>query len=328
MKWRRTDNTYEMLSEKIERQAVNLQAFTKSVKRVSRIGLVFFIISNSLLICGQAKIYYWSLYELVRDANLILMGQVSQLRKESAVITVSSVLKGEYPNKQIEVSPIFFQGCVGDYPNFDQNEEVVLFLKPENKMNTVLYGGQGKISFKGKSKKEYREALVELVRIFSKADNQEQSLGMIHAAKLNNRYLRETVGWYVDKEIADAKNREDYKDLLRDLLLDQRDDVKIVGLWGLRHISAPELIPLFVKATHSKSPRVIDAASRNLTNYNTPEALQALIALTNHPDAEIRIRAIVDLRQNKNNPEVRQALQLLENDPDKKVRDFLGQELN
>ncbi|MHC4927953.1 MAG: HEAT repeat domain-containing protein, partial [Planctomycetota bacterium] len=78
--------------------------------------------------------------------------------------------------------------------------------------------------------------------------------------------------------------------------------------------------PLLIECTQQEDIVVIKGASMALARHDTPESAAALIALSQHENPKIRIRAAIDLGNGITQPGAIEALMVLLDDPDTEVR--------
>ncbi len=276
---------------------------------------------------AEAKIYYYTLLELVEQADVVVAAEVLSVGEETARLQVREVLKGRVEVKEISVSPIWRQHCLGRSLNFRAGEEALVCLKRSDSGSLlVVGGGQGKIALDMKTRDEVLSVARRAIEIASLEGEDARNRAMLVEATSSNAKLRSESHRYIAVKIAHSKLRENYKDSLVRLLGNDSDDVQAAALAGLKFVKAEGAIPLMVEATRSESLQVVSHASMALAQYNTEQSVAALIALTGHRNPRIRLRACIDLGRSKR-PEARQAIKRLTRDEDADVRRFAKQVL-
>lgn len=281
------------------------------------LALALVLLSSGL---ARAKIYAFSLLELIEQSNVMVSGKVLEVGENSALVEVGRTLKGRVAAKVIEVSPIWLEHCVGRSKNFTVGEEVVLLLKRSDDGSlTVVAAGQGKVAVDTKARDSELEAMARLIEIAALEGEDTQNRAMLSEATSPNTRLRSESHRYIATKIAHSSLRQNYKDSLIVLLKHQADDVRIAALRGLRFVKAEEAIPLMIEAARSEGLQVLSSASLALGQYDTEESVAARIALTRHPNPKIRARACIDLDRSRR-LEAKEAIKKLFDDEDPGVR--------
>jgi len=278
-------------------------------------SLLLFLIGSA-----QAEPYNSARYEQVEKSDIIVVGSVLKVDKETAEIKIDKTLKGSLQEKEITVSPITVQDCVGEYKNFRVNEEVVLFLKKtESSSFTVIDGGWGKSTLKQQTKETDIKAIQRVIEIMELPEVGDRDKAMLGEATSSNPLLRAEFHRYIASRISHSELRQNYKDELIALLKNKDEDVQLAALQGIQFVKAEEAVPLMIEATHSKNRVIVFCASQALSRYYSEESVKARVALTESSDPEIRCRACIDLAQCAH-PEAKKAIEKLLDDTEAEVR--------
>lgn len=133
------------------------------MKNLSLLPLIIFLLFGFLSVSVFPQVINTELNALVENADIILTGKVSEKNSywnnhktriyTDVVIQTDENLKGNYTGETISI--VTAGGEVGEIgemyshtPRFKDNEEVLLFIKKDNKNNSykILEGENGKIS--------------------------------------------------------------------------------------------------------------------------------------------------------------------------------------
>jgi HEAT repeat protein len=260
--------------------------------------------------------------ELIEEANLVVLGTVRSVNDEVALVSVDCVLDGTLNTNEITIAPSRLQeGWLSQTTIFAPGDEVVLLLKIGSKGSTptIIGHGSGKISLSSETKAEVTEAVRKLIQITRMTDDDKKDRAMLAEAASKNSLLRSNSHSYISGKISHSKLRQNYKDSLVNLLNSMENDVKLAALRGLQFVSAEEAIPQIIQATEHTDAQLAQAASLALAQYDTPETVAALIAMTTRHDKDLTARALIDLSYSRR-PEAKNTIVSFLDDENSSVR--------
>ncbi len=269
---------------------------------------------------AYANIRFFCLYELAEQSDVVFVGTVTALTKDTAAVTVSEMLSGKLEADEVSATPIQIRSCTGLIPSFSIDRQFLIFgTKSGKKSVTVAAEGFGAQLLYPETRQTEIAAARRILEI-AKLDEHAKNKAMLDAATSDNKRLRFEASHYIVSVLSNCQQRDAYKDDLLSLVRDTDPQVQWAGLKGIQFIHDPNVIGLLIERTGSKDKTVVSAASMALAQYDMPKSTAALIALTQHADPDTRIRAAIDLDNNITQPEAKEALRALLDDEDPRVR--------
>lgn len=267
----------------------------------------------------SAMMRYYTMLELAEKSDVVFVGKVTVIGEETASVAVDEVFCGKLSADLVLVTPVTISSCTGRRPNLSIGEQVLIFGNEiGNKHVTLTMGGQGKRTLVPESRKMELQALSKLLAIAPLVEHKKNE-AMLTLVRSQNERLRSESRSYIISKLSYSELREEYKDDLVALIMDDDPELQRTGLQALRFVKVPTSIPRIVELTHGENPAIVSAASMALGQYDTEESVAALIALTKHENAQIKIRACIDIDRSRR-PEAKEALKQLLDDADPKVR--------
>lgn len=293
------------------------------VKDMARLRILFsgmaILLVFALAVPAHAEMRFFTMLELAEQSDVVFVGKVTAVGKDTATITIDEVLSGKLDEDSVSVTPIHIQHCVGRSINFSVDEQALVFgKKTGDKRVVVAADGQGKIKLDPERRKMEIQAAKRMLAITSLEEHKKNE-AMLTVVRSQNERLRSESRRYIVSRISHSKLRDEYKDDLVSLIRDTDPDIQRTGLQGIQFVQAQDAIPRIAELTRSENLGVVSAASMALGQYDTQESVAALIALTKHKEPRMRIRACIDL-DNSRRPEAKEALKQLLDDKDPKVR--------
>lgn len=267
----------------------------------------------------HAKMRFFTMLELAEESDVVFVGKVTAVAKDTASVTIDEVLYGKLDEESVSVSPIHIQHCTGQSVNFTVGEQALVFgKKADDRRIIIAANGQGKITLSPEKQKADLLAAKHLVTI-APLEERLKNAAMLTLARNQNERLRSESHHYIVYKISHSKIRDQHKDDLVSLIRDADPEIQRVGLQGIQFVQAQDAIPRIVELTRCENVDVVSAASMALGRYDTQESVAALIALTKHENPQIRIRACIDIDRSRRS-EAKEALKQLLHDKDPKVR--------
>lgn len=267
----------------------------------------------------HAKMRFFTMLELAEESDVVFVGKVTAVAKDTASVTIDEVLYGKLDKESVFVSPTHIQHCTGLSVNFTVGEQALVFgKKMDDSRIIVAASGHGKITLSPEKQKAELLAVKHLVTI-APLEERQKNEAMLTLARNQNERLRSESHHYIVSKISHCELRDQYKDDLVSLISDADPEIQRVGLQGIQFVQAQDAIPRIAELARCENLDVVSAASIALGQYDTQESVAALIALTKHENPQIRIRACIDIDGSRRS-EAKEALKQLLHDKDPKVR--------
>jgi HEAT repeat protein len=264
--------------------------------------------------------------QMAGQSDTVVVGKIVGIIGDTATVEVRQIILGSPVAGNILVSPMSVATCLGRSSTGEKGQEVLLLLTATAapKRYTLAGGGHGMMTLQAASRAADLEAARKLIELSRLKGVDELNRAMLEHVKSGNATLRREACEYVSREIAYAKNRQDYADQLVPLLSADEKEARGAALAALQFIRVEKAIPQMIEATHDKE--LANAASLALAHYDTPESTAALIDLVHGPDVQLRKRAAIDLERSRR-PESIDALLALLDDPEASVREMAPRRL-
>lgn len=235
------------------------------------------VITSVIYLCGalmlmgfSAKNY--SLPENITGARIVLIGNVTRVDKDYVVMSVKKVIKGEVPQKEIEVawdSKLVMEKIVPQYAIGDQ---YLLFANKSDVRYEPFGGGQGAKKLVGGEAEQY-EAAIDTISKYEIAKSSEEIKGLlISMLKGNNPLLQKTAlidFIYFDRELKTRKAGIGEKVLGQDVVrLTKSSDRNIAGpaTQVLGQIGGKDYIPALIELAGSEDEEVAITAAQALSH--------------------------------------------------------------
>ena len=284
------------------------------------ISLICTLILTAFVQTAQAVPPSYCLYEFAERSDVVFTGTVTAVSDKQAKVTVTEVLFGEMTEEKVSVSPTKVRSCVMEHMNFAVDESVLIFGTRESKGRiTVVEAGYGKRTLDVEDP-QATLATVRRILVINVMDEDARHKAMLTEATNKDDLMRRESHRYIISRIGHSEQRSQYKDELITLIKNPDPQIKRTGIQAVECIQDNDLVPLLAECSQDDDMQVIEAASMALKNHDTPESAAALIALTQHKNTKIRIRAAIDLGNGITQPEAIEALTVLLDDPDTEVR--------
>ncbi|MHC4552784.1 MAG: HEAT repeat domain-containing protein [Planctomycetota bacterium] len=268
----------------------------------------------------QANIRYYCLYELAEMSDVVFTGKVTAVSDASAKVTVTNVLMGKLAEEKVSVSPAKVRSCIMEHENFAKNETVLIFGTKDGKGRvTAVADGYGKRTLDVEDPQATLGTVKRILEI-NGMEEDARNKAMLAEARNPDALMRMETHHYITSRIGHGDQRDKYKDELVALIKYPDPQVQQAGLNAVQYIRDDDLVPLLIECTQQEDIVVIKGASMALARHDTPESAAALIALSQHENPKIRIRAAIDLGNGITQPGAIEALMVLLDDPDTEVR--------
>ncbi len=261
---------------------------------------------------AYAKIYHYSLLELVEKADYIVTGKVVEVGDTTAVVKLDQVIEGRITEKQITVTGIYAHHCLGKTKNFTKGDNVLLFLSaPKGGVYKVICGGQGKITLHDgvikayyfTSAKEYKvndfiKSVKRLIEISEISDGDAKIRILFDLCESPDPVLRRSAWRYIRMKVyRSGKSTELRKNVIK-MLSSKYPDTRIEGVNLLACFKDAEAAKLIVKAAWDPDYNVVANAILTLYRIDRPKAVEILVGLGKHKDHMVRTFACLELYRN------------------------------
>lgn len=257
---------------------------------------------------SAAKTVRFSLYELMRRADLIVLGR----SPKAGFFDVESVLKGQGTDAAPLVSPLLVIGTRA-------GEQSVLALQKDDKSWRIAGGGSGRMPV-GKGRAGALSCARAIVDVAALPEGDAADRAMLKLAESPDPCLRGAAAEHIVLDIAQSTRAKAYQRPLTHLLDSPDTDLRVAAAAALKPLKSEEAEPILIGMTEDKDERVVDAASQALGPYDTSNSVEALVRLTRHESPALRLRAGLDLGNNSLRPEAKAALIKLLDDKSPLVR--------
>ncbi len=259
-----------------------------------------------------------SFLERTQTSDLIVAGTLGVIGEGRAQFAVERAFKGDVATAIVEVAPV--ENVSRGSRIFRPGETVVLFLKRAQPL-TILENGWAALTYTPQTKTQTFEAVQTLLKLPPRADKEAVARAMFGLATSDNPILKSEARRVISNLPFDRDQPALYEQESVELLRNPAADVRQMALRGLQFRQSQLALPLIIEIARGDDEKLIEDASMALAAYQTPATDEVLIALTNYPNPEIRLRAIVDLGNGNNrSPAAKAALVARLSDANDRVR--------
>ena len=260
-----------------------------------------------------------SFVERAQTSDVIVAGTIGVIDDGRAQFTVERAFKGDVAASVVEVAPVEIGGMYTRI--FRPGETVVLFLKRAAPL-IIMDEGWASLTYTPQTKTRTFEAIETLLKLPPLADKKAVARAMFGLATSDNPILKSEASAVISNLPPSERDKPAlYEAELVELLRNPAADVRQMALRGLRFRRSQLALPLILEIARGDDEKLIDDASLALAAYEAPAADEVLIALTSHPNPNIRMRAMIDLGNGNNrSPAAKAALVARLSDADDRVR--------
>lgn len=257
-----------------------------------------------------------SYLERTQTSDLILAGTIQKIGDGRAQFAVERAFKGDVAASVVEVSPIEIRTMASRV--FREGETVVLFLKRAAPL-TIIDGGWASLTYTPPTKAATFEAIERLLELPPISDREAVAQTMFELVTSDNPLLKSEARSIISNLPYDRDDPLRYEEKLVELLGNPDADVRQTALYALQFRQSKSALPLILTIARGDNQRLVETASLALAQYDTPETVATLIALSQSPNIEIKLRAMVDLDDSRR-PEAKAALVARLDDANDRVR--------
>lgn len=296
---------------------------------------------------------YYPLLVVFRESDVVVQAQAKRKINEEMEYAVVKTYKGKehLPAEKAPVITVSFKtppwNIKGISPNFCRpprvGDEVVLFLKkPRDGENVFLHEGhpptrKDLLAFWERgafwlgprppqlndhlgAPEDNLRAMEHVLEAWSLPDERQQVEIMMRDLESKDPRLRWTAHKFMSYTSFRSPKKLEYREFYVKLLSSKDWEQMTLGLTCVQDLKIEEAIPHLIKLAESSDLWVVKFTSLGLRHHiERPEVVDALVRLAKHPNAEVRIRAMIDLHRS-DDPKVVAAFFERLNDLDPEVR--------
>src|SRR5215207_1801310 len=133
------------------------------MRRQKTINVLVMLLALSLWVQVDAKEKYFTLVEKTRAAQLILIGEITELRSVSVVVRVDQILKGVLVNPKIEV--LWDRKGTLELPpaNHQLGDPILLFANSKRDVYEPFAASQGTLKLQPGWTEQYQSAIQRIL---------------------------------------------------------------------------------------------------------------------------------------------------------------------
>jgi len=235
----------------------------------------------------------YGLYDWAEASRVVMVGTVTAVGSETLQVEVGEVLRGTVEAGRIAVTPSSVSTCTGPSPVLQVGEQAVFFVKgvEEGRLTLVSPGAVLNMRFAGPDAVIGVRRILEIIAL---PQREQRERAVIDLLGSKNKALHEAAKQFIFRHVVTAPDADRFAPQLIGKLSSPDPEVRVVAAQALLRARSAAATEALVRATRDPNVKVVCAASCGLADRADEEAINALLALFNHADPEVRIRACLD----------------------------------
>lgn len=241
-------------------------------KNSTLIGAVLFAVSLVSWVPVEAKVIIFSLAEKAQGSDIVLIGNIKELRDDYVAVTIEKILKGTEPLKEIELAWDKQRHGETIEAQYFAGEHLLLFANKKSGKYVPFMGGQGAVVLGEDTEKQYEAAIDPILKYEASKSTEEITGLLISMLRSDNPILQDVAlsdFIYLDK----GEKRRDFgigereigKDVVK-LTKNSNKRVAIRATQALDGIGGKDSIPTLIELVGDEDESIAQVAARALSS--------------------------------------------------------------